>query len=120
MENPTRVEDLIAIGYTVSDSPHPVERRRLDQAWRALIHEDPSIPARIEADTLDVEIVRDVVVEAAARALRNPAGIERFEGGLDDWRESTTYRDATTDIYFTAAELRRLAQPHYGAGSMSF
>lgn len=120
MDNPATPDDLTAIGYTVSPSPSTVEKRRLDQAWRALIAEDSSIPPRVEAGTLDRDLVVDVVVEAAHRVLKNPGGVARFESGLDDYREGGELADPTTDIYFKAAELRRLALPTYGAGSMSF
>ncbi|WP_181312469.1 hypothetical protein [Nocardioides campestrisoli] len=84
---------------------------RLDEAWRGLQRE-PSLPglvARIQADELDVESVVDVLIAAALRVLRNPEGFESESGAIDDYQESWKRADATQDLYFTAAELRRLA-----------
>lgn len=46
----------------------------LDRAETLLRHQVPSIDARITDATLDVDLVRLVIVDAVIRALRNPRG----------------------------------------------
>ncbi len=80
----------------------------LDVAWRSLQSEDRTIVSRIESGELDAPTVADVVTAAARRVLRNPNGLKVSSGAVDDYQESATFADATEDVYFTAAELRRL------------
>lgn len=81
----------------------------LDVAWRQLQREDRTLVERIAAGAIDPATVADVVYAAARRVLRNPDGVESGDHALDDYREGWKKADATEDIYFTAAELRRLA-----------
>jgi hypothetical protein len=118
-ENPATPQDLQNRGYPVAD-PDTVETTRLGEAWRALIAEVPSIPARLEAATLDRDTVIDVIASATMRVLRNPEGRKRSAGAIDDYREEHELADATQDVYFTAAELRRLTPPAVWAGSMQY
>lgn len=120
MDNPADPMDLADRGYAISEAPSTVETTRLNEAWRALVAEIPSIPARITAGTLDVNTVIDVVCSAALRVLRNPDGRKRASGAIDDYREEWELADSTQDVYFTAAELRRLTPAVYGAGSMKY
>lgn len=122
--NPATLGDLTASGYDDPRTSDIVRQRRLDQAWRALRLELPCLTGRIAAGTIDPEAVADVVVAAAMRVLDNPDGREAEEFAVDDYRESWRRANATTDFYFTAAELRRLrgtdaAQQPY-AGSIPY
>lgn len=119
MKNPASTNDLAARGYSVP-SPATGAQTRLDEAWRALVAEIPSIPARLDAQMLDQDLVVDTVARAALRVLRNPEGVEREEFAIDDWREGRKLANATDDVYFTAAELRRLELPDVSAGSMRY
>lgn len=121
MENPATPADLTAMGYAVTDVP--VAQRWLDVAWRALLREVPSIPSRIQGGDLTSAEVVDVVASAALRVLRNPDGNESESGAIDDYQESVKRADASMDVYFTAAELRRLAANYPStiiAGSMKY
>ena len=62
------------------------------------------------AYTLSIELAlaADVVAAAARRVLRNPDGVKQEAGAIDTWSESRNYGDETQDVYFTAAELRRV------------
>ena len=80
----------------------------LDVAWRALQGEDPTLVARIESGAQDTQTVIDVIIAATLRVLRHPGGLEGEDFAVDDYRESRKYTDATLDVYFTAAERRRL------------
>lgn len=119
MQNPATVQDLADRGHHLSDPP-TVEQTRLDEAWRALVAEIPSIPRRIETLMLDVDVVVDTIARAALRVLKNPDGIQRTDYAIDDWREGRAFANATDDLYFTAAELRRLELPEATAGSMRY
>lgn len=108
MENPASTP---ITGYE-GPATEEVQQYWLDVAWRQLQREDLGLVARIEAGDIDTATVADVVTAAARRVLRNPEGRESEEGAIDDYRESWKNADATEDVYFTAAELRRLqAQP---------
>jgi hypothetical protein len=104
MDNPATLP-IVDYSGTASED---VQEYWLDAAWRALQREDRGLVARITAGDLDGDTVADVVYAAARRVLRNPDGVESESGGVDDFTESWKRADATQDIYFTAAELRRL------------
>lgn len=104
MENPASAP---VPGYT-GPADETLQQHWLDVAWRQLQREDQTLVARIEAGSIDAATVADVVTAAARRVLRNPDGREEESGAIDDYRESWKNADATEDIYFTAAELRRL------------
>lgn len=111
MENPAQPSDVTDRGYSGTASG-TVQQTWLDVAFRALRRDlsrlGVDLDAAVAAETLDQDDVKDVVVAAALRVLRNPEGVEQESGGIDDYTESATRRDATEDVYFTAAELRRL------------
>lgn len=104
MENPASAP---IPGYTGTADAN-LQSYWLGVAWRQLQGEDRTLVARIEAGDLDAATAADVVTAAARRVLRNPEGFQEEAGGIDDYRESWKRADATEDIYFTAAELRRL------------
>lgn len=106
MENPATHTDLIGRGYDVTNVG--VAQTWLDVAWRALRREVPSVEARLTDGTLEDADVIDVIAAAALRVLRNPEGVESESGQIDDYTEAVKHTDATQDVYFTAAELRRL------------
>lgn len=115
MENPAQSSDLTARGWKGDLN---VAQTWLDVAWRALRRE-PSLPGleeRITSGQLDSEDVKDVVIAGALRVLRNPEGFESESGAIDDYQESVKHSDATQDVYFTSAELRRLAPEAYASG----
>jgi hypothetical protein len=94
-------------GYT-GTADGPLQQYWLDVAWRQLQREDRTLVARIESGEIDTDTVADVVMAAARRVLRNPEGFESESGAIDDYTEALKRADATEDVYFTAAELRRL------------
>jgi hypothetical protein len=116
--NPADWTDVRKAGLT--SGSNEVVQEWLDKAWRALNVEIPSLGARLTSTTEPslLDVTRDVVVSAAMRVLRNPEGAAQREGAIDDWRESVQLSDSTQDLYFTAAELRRLA-PAGSAASLS-
>lgn len=104
-------------GYT-GTADVDLQRYWLDVAWRQLQGEVRTLVARIEAGELDAATAADVVTAAARRVLRNPEGYLEESGRIDDYAEGWKRADATEDIYFTAAELRRL-QPADAAAAVA-
>lgn len=119
MENPAQSSDLTDRGYSGTAST-TVQQTWLDVSFRALRRELRRLGVKLEeallADDLDLADVIDVVVSGAKRALDNPEGVKQYSGGIDDYTESTTLRDATEDVYFTTAELRRLTPAPVATG----
>lgn len=116
MDNPAQVSDLTARGWTGDTN---VGKTRLDEAWRALRREVPGLEAAIAAETITEADVIDVLCAAVLRILRNPEGLEQESGQIDDYTESWRRADATMDLYFTSAELRRLSPPDPFVGGWS-
>lgn len=120
MENPAQPSDLTERGYTGTAST-TVQQAWLDVAFRALRRELRLHGVKLEEsiDPGDVDAILDVVdvvVSATLRSLRNPDGVKSDAGGIDDYNENRTFADATEDIYFTAAEIRRLTPVATGTG----
>lgn len=113
METPASTADLQARWH-----PNPLTdaaakknaQVKLDEAWRALQGELPGVAARVTAGTLDNETVVDVLCSAVLRQLRNPDGYVKGSVSIDDRTKTWELPgDGTSaDLYFTAAELRRL------------
>lgn len=116
MDNPAQASDLTNRGW-VGDNA--VAQTRLDEAWRALRREVPGLEDSITLGAVTPEDVVDVLCAAALRVLRNPEGLEQESGEIDDYTESWRRADATMDLYFTAAELRRLRTPDPLVGGWS-
>lgn len=110
MANPATTADLKNRGYDLPDPP-TVAQTRLDEVWRALKAEVRTLEASVAAGWIDTEAVADVVANATLRILDNPESIEQESYGIDDYQENRRRANATSDVYFTAAELRRLAPP---------
>lgn len=111
MENPAQQPELEDRGYAGPATP-AVQQKWLDVAWRQLRRDlrrhHVDLEAALTDGTLDTDDVVDVVVAATLRVLRNPEGVESESAGIDDYREAIKHRDASEDVYFTAAELRSL------------
>lgn len=105
MQNPALVADLRKLGWDGEDEHG---QAWLDIAWRALRREIPNLDECLASGEITTEDIADVVVAAALRVLRNPEGVLQESGGIDDYQESWRRADASQDVYFTKAELRRL------------
>jgi hypothetical protein len=113
VDNPVVVPDLMAL-RPLTDAEIPVADWRLGQAWRLLLSRLPALPAWVEADRVDVEAVRDVLVAAVLRVLDNPYGHRQESRTVDDRTVSVTidHSRSTGDVYFSADELARLRPPY--------
>lgn len=118
MDNPAQASDLTARGYSGTASPE-VQQTWLDVAWRALRREVPTLDADLASGAVDPMDVIDVLASAVLRVLRNPEGFESESGQIDDYSESWKRSDASLDVFFTAAELRRLRTVSPFAGGWS-
>lgn len=79
---------------------------KIDEAVRDLIGLIPSIPARIASRELDPELVKDKVVGAVLRVVRNPQGIESEGEGDYNIRLKNTV--ASGDIWYQEKDLIQL------------
>lgn len=115
MNNPAAKTDARLTAY----AGDPALQTWLDASWRALQSELPGLVSSIETGDVTPLAAADVVVAGALRVLRNPDGAESTNYGIDDYREDVKHTDATQDVYFTAAELRRLSPNSAVAGQWS-
>ncbi len=121
MLNPATVYDLETLWRPLeAGADTDRAQARLDQAWRALRAAVPTVVARVEAGTLSAELVADVICSATLRILQNPEGHESGAESIDDYSESWKYAATrSNDLYFTAAELRRLSPSRSRAFTIS-
>lgn len=119
MDNPAQADDVRLEKYAAAGDLLQV---RLDEVWRALQLEIPSLVSRIEAGQILAAAAGDVVIAATLRVLRNPDGADEESTSIDDYVERVKRANATDDVYFTAAERRRLSPEavSYGAGSFPY
>jgi len=123
MDNPATLDDLTGRGYVLPSDP-VVAQTRLDASWRALQRElranGTSVDAVLATGWATDQDLADVVADATMRVLDNPDGVQQESTAVDDYSESRTYANTTQDLYFTAAEIRRLLPPIPTAGSMKY
>lgn len=120
MDNPAILDDLRDRWYPnpLDDSAAAdVAETILDDAWDALQDEAPGVDARLTAGSISTSSVIRAIVYAAKRVLENPENYTDGSVSIDDFAESWK-RDAASvsnDLYFTAAELRRVGATPVGA-----
>lgn len=122
MGNPATVNDLELLWHPLADQAERDRvQARLDRTWRALVAELPGLEARVTAGEVEAETVADVVIDASLRVLNNPEGLSTFGESIDDYRHDGTYseRSQSSDLYFTAAELRRLSPRAVGGSAFT-
>lgn len=77
--------------------------QKIDEAVRELLSIIPDIPDRIDAGTLDPDLVADKVVASVLRVVRNPTGIDQETEGDYSYRMRNTV--ASGDIWYQEKEL---------------
>ena len=121
MESPVTHADLAPYGYTTQVALYD---SLIGRAWRALLAEVPSLVDNIEQGLVSADTAGDAVIAAVLRVLRNPEGVKAVSGSLDDYTERTDYAASSDDIFFTAAERRRLTPAATGgqhrSGSLQY
>lgn len=122
MANPAILSDLQARWPFPYALPASAEMT-LNAAWRALQAEAglSDLADRLAAGQIDPDLVVDVITAAALRVLQNPEGVVTESKTIDDRTKSITRdKDAvSTDLYFTAAELRRLRRTAHPSGAFT-
>lgn len=98
----------VAASYEKTISPQKTAwvNQKIDEAVRELLSIIPDIPARIDAGSLDPDLVTDKVVAAVLRVVRNPEGIE--QEGEGDYNYKLRNTVASGDIWYQEKELTAL------------
>lgn len=81
----------------------------IDKAGTRLASRMPSIQRRLDAGTLDPEVVQGVVEDMVLRVIRNPTA--RRSIGLDDFQETIDTSTSTGLLYVSEDELALLRPP---------
>lgn len=92
-------------GTISTDQVRWVERK-LDQAVRELYAIIPTLKARVENESIDVDLVKDKVIDAVLRVVRNPLGIDRE--GEGDYTIHLRNTVASGDIWYQDKDLIQL------------
>lgn len=79
------------------------------KAQRRLYRQDRSIDARLSNQTLDSELVQDVIVDMTLRIVRNPNAYRSVS--IDDFQATIDQAVSSGALYATADELALLAGP---------
>jgi hypothetical protein len=88
---------------------------QIGKAERALIGECPSLPRRIVAGSVDVELVRDVVVDAVLRLVRDEDPTLKTESE-NGYSYSKNALSASANIWFPDKDLARIGCKAVDAG----
>lgn len=81
-------------------------QEKLDEAVRLLIRKVPTVVARMAAGSIDPDFVKDKVVGAVLRVLRNPEGIQSETEGNYSYKVNPI--TASGNVWFTKDELADL------------
>ena len=117
------VEGLRAAAYGI-DIPAGVAvdaalQGLIDKAEARLVASIPSIPDRVAAGTLSVDLVKGVVEDMALRVVSNPRGLRSVS--IDDYSETLDVgAGSSSGLYLSAAERSLLeiasrARPAFGS-----
>lgn len=91
---------------TISISEVAWVERKLDQAVRELFASIPTLKARYDSGKIDEDLVKDKVIDAVLRVVRNPKGIE--DEGEGDYNVRLNKLVASGDIWFPEKDLIQL------------
>lgn len=80
--------------------------RIIDKAARELLVLIPTIPARIASGKLDQDLVKDKVIDAVLRVVRNPQGIDTE--GEGDYNIKLRNTVASGDLWYQEKDLLQL------------
>lgn len=97
-----------AYGLTIpeGDTADTQIQALIDKATNRLASRLPSLQRRIDAGTLDIEVVRGVIEDMVLRVIRNPKA--RRSIGLDDFQETIDTSTSTGLLYVSADEIALL------------
>jgi hypothetical protein len=107
-------DDVVATyELEIPETQQPRIEMLLRQASARLTALVPSLPARIEAGTLDPDLPGGMVVEAVLRVYRNPAGVTQQSTG--PFSRSLNREAARNTIYFETEEVKALLAESNGS-----
>lgn len=113
------VDDLVAAYEGVIDNQDSETQNwlkyQIGKAERALIGECPSLPRRIAAGSVDVDLVRDVVVDAVLRLVRDEDPTLKTESE-NGYSYSKNALSASANIWFPDKDLARIGCKAVDAG----
>lgn len=82
--------------------------RKIDEAVRLLLLRTPGLKQRVEAGTVDLELLQDKIAAAVLRVVRNPFGMEsESEGG---YSVKLNNKVASGDIWFPIEDIHDLSE----------
>lgn len=81
----------------------------IDDAEAIVLSEYPKIQDRIDAGTLNENVLIMVVTEMVSRRLRNPEGLSYLQQMTGPFSQGKSYAGAQTGIYLSPDEVRLLA-----------
>jgi hypothetical protein len=118
MANPVTTDD-IEVRWRPFSTPEVVTAQALlDDTWALILQKIPDIEARLEAETLDVALVRMVACAAVLRVMKNLDG--KQEEQLEDYRYRMGSDAAPGTLYLDEDELILLrAAPPVPSGAFT-
>lgn len=100
-------EQAFGISIPVGDAYDTALDALAAKAQRRLFAIDKTIPVRLDNGTLDVELVRDVIVDMVLRIVKNPNAYRSVS--IDDFQATIDQAVSAGALYPTADELALLA-----------
>lgn len=115
-DNPASTGDIASRWRPLSSDESIVADVLLADAWALLKHAVPTLEARLDAipATLDVALVRMVLVAMVKRVLMNPDGLQQET--IQDYSYTRAGADTAGGLYVSDAELDLLAATDVGTG----
>jgi hypothetical protein len=97
--------DDLALTYEETLEPELTEwyEQKIDEAARLLIAKVPSIPNRLANGTIDSDLVKDIVLKAVMRVVRNSKGLTSV--GEDGVQLVFNPNVSSGDLYYSKADL---------------
>ena len=105
--NPATYTDVEGRWRPLSDNERLIAATLLDDAFNLIVNEDPTIDTRLDAETLAVGLVRQVLAQMVMRVLKNPDGIR--QESIQDYSQTRDDNTASGLLMVTDAELDLLA-----------
>lgn len=97
MDNPVTITDVEAVFGPLDDTQKSAVGVWLDVAWGKLKRKVPTLTAQLEADKVDVALVKSAVVSAIVRVLNNPKGVR--SAGVDDGQYTIDVEQSSGRLY---------------------
>ena len=97
MVNPVTIDDVEAVFGPLDATQKSAVGVWLDVAWGKLKRKVPTLTAQLEADKVDVALVKSAVVSAIVRVLNNPKGVR--SAGVDDGQFTIDVEQSSGRLY---------------------